>query len=189
MSVPAHVACAGNPPAIANGQWDCGTTTTSQACTAKCNPGFDYGAPASAQCIAVPWSADNNTATAWSPINGTCQPWPIVPNSDIVYQTARLQLSLAFSGICTKQAADALGNGLVNDLQQLLGSAVGSTVVIVTKGICISSSKRLVSNACAASEAIVGLCLFQLCGHGAGYDLKTFHGRLQAAVMATIWEA
>lgn len=144
-----HVACTDKPPAIANGQWDCIITGIGQACTAKCNPGFDYGAPPAAQCIAIPWSADNNTATSWLPANGTCQPWPFFPNSDIVFQTASMQLSLAFSGSCTKQAADALVNGLVNDLQQLLGSTADVTTVTVTRGICSSSSRRWVSGACA----------------------------------------
>jgi hypothetical protein len=80
-------------------------------------------------------------ANAWSDVNGTCQPWPIIPNSDIVYQTASLPLDLTFSGSCSQQAANALGNGLVNDLQQALAAAaVNGTFLSVIKGPCSSSS-------------------------------------------------
>jgi hypothetical protein len=76
----------------------------------------------------------------------TCERIPITPNAGPVYQTARLQLNLPFSGSCNKQAADALGNGLVNDLQQLLATAqVNDTTVTVTKASCSISKKRLVS--------------------------------------------
>lgn len=134
-------------------------TAIGQVCTAKCNPGFDYATPPSAQCTAIAWSDANNTATAWAPVSGTCQPWPVIPNSDIVYQTAGLQLSFALSGNCTKQAADALGNGLVDDVHQLLGNAVDSTTVTVTMGIFDSSTKRLVSVVSTPCEC----CLSHVC--------------------------
>jgi hypothetical protein len=65
-----------------------------------------------------------------------------------VYQTARLPLGLSFSGSCSKQAADALGNGLVNDLQQALAAAaVNGTFLTVKKGSCGGSiAKRGVSH-------------------------------------------
>jgi hypothetical protein len=139
-------ACTANPPDIPNGSWDCGSTAIRDSCTATCSPGFDYAPAPNATCTVVAWSPVNNTATAWSPVNGTCQPLPItptIPNSDIVYQTARLPLGLSISGNCSKQAADALGNGLVNDLQQLLANAkVNDTFVTVLKASCSSTNKR-----------------------------------------------
>jgi hypothetical protein len=59
-----------------------------------------------------------------------------------VYQTARLPLGLRYSGNCSKHAADALGNSLVNDLQQLLASEkVNDTYVAVLKASCSSTNK------------------------------------------------
>jgi hypothetical protein len=82
-------------------------------------------------------------ASAWTDVNGTCQPWPFIPNSDIVYQTASLPLNFTISGSCSQQAAHALGNGLVNDLQQALAAAaVNDTFLTVRKGPCSSSATR-----------------------------------------------
>jgi hypothetical protein len=135
--------CTSNPPDIPNRSWDCSSTAIGESCTAKCSPGFDYAPPPTAVCTAVAWSPYNNTATAWSPVNGTCQPSPTVPNSDLAIQTSRLPLRLAFTGSCNKQAADALGNSLVNDLQQLLSNAqVNDTAIAVLKASCSSANKR-----------------------------------------------
>jgi hypothetical protein len=134
--------CPTSPPVILNGQWNCTNTTIGATCTAQCAAGYDNGTPPSAICVAAPTAAAPNT-TVWS-VTGSCQQSPVTPGTTgptVVYQTASLALGLQVSGGCSQQAADALGNGVVSDLEQLLlASSVGTATAVVKKGACSSSS-------------------------------------------------
>jgi hypothetical protein len=65
---------------------------------------------------------------------------PVPVSPDVVFQESRLTLPLSFSDVCSQQATNALTNGLVADLDAMLGAAaVGKASVSIIPGPCATN--------------------------------------------------